>query len=78
MAGIRFFNESFADYMPLIAMEGMSADTLAWLAEHPNWDPRVRFADPSQRQHISCQHPLPTNEARCWFHRISVENKDDG
>lgn len=52
---IRYFNESFADYMPLIAMEGMSADTIAWLAQHPNWDPRVRFADPSQRQHVSAK-----------------------
>ncbi|QDV24280.1 zinc-dependent metalloprotease [Aureliella helgolandensis] len=49
---IRYFNESFDDYMPLVAMEGMNAETLAWLAEHPNWDPRVRFAKPSQREHV--------------------------
>lgn len=49
---IRYFNESFADYMPLVAMEGMDADTMAWLAEHPSWDPRIRFAEPSQRKHI--------------------------
>ncbi len=52
---IRYFNEEFSDYMPLLAMEGMSAETIAWLAEHPNWDPRVRFADPSQRHHIASQ-----------------------
>lgn len=52
---IRYFNESFGDYMPLVAMEGMGADTLAWLAEHPRWDPRVRFADPSQRPHIAAK-----------------------
>ncbi|MCA9127061.1 MAG: zinc-dependent metalloprotease [Planctomycetales bacterium] len=52
---IRYFNEEFADYMPLLAMEGMSAETIAWLAEHPNWDPRVRFAEPSQRQHVASQ-----------------------
>ncbi len=52
---IRYFNEEFADYMPLLAMEGMSAETIAWLAEHPTWDPRVRFAEPSQRQHVAAQ-----------------------
>jgi len=52
---IRYFNEEFADYMPLLAMEGMSPETIAWLAEHPNWDPRVRFAEPSQRQHVAAQ-----------------------
>ncbi len=50
---IRHFDKEFADYMPLVAMEGMSPESIAWLAEHPNWDPRVRFATPSQRTHIS-------------------------
>lgn len=52
---IRHFNEGFADYMPLLAMEGMGPDTLAWLDDHPNWDPRVRFAEPSQRQQVISQ-----------------------
>lgn len=50
---IRHFDKEFADYMPLVAMEGMSPESIAWLADHPNWDPRVRFANPSQRAHIS-------------------------
>lgn len=52
---IRYFNTNFEDYMPLVAMEGMSEETKAWLAEHPRWDPRVRFAPPSQRNHIAAQ-----------------------
>lgn len=52
---IRYFNEEFADFMPLLAIEGMNAETLAWLAQHPNWDPRVRFAEPSQRQYVASQ-----------------------
>jgi hypothetical protein len=52
---IRYFNEEFADYMPLLAMEGMGPETEAWLAEHPNWDPRVRFANPSERPRIASQ-----------------------
>lgn len=50
---IRYFNKEFADYMPLVAMEGMNAEAIAWLANHPNWDPRVRFAPASQRNHIA-------------------------
>jgi hypothetical protein len=41
---IRHFNTNFANFIPLLAMEGMDAETEAWLVENPNWDPRVRFA----------------------------------
>ncbi|MCA9158346.1 MAG: zinc-dependent metalloprotease [Planctomycetales bacterium] len=58
---IRHYNENFADYMPLLAMEGMGPETLAWLGEHPNWDPRVRFSEPSQRQKVLTQ--LRTRQA---------------
>ncbi|MFN7874085.1 MAG: zinc-dependent metalloprotease [Pirellula sp.] len=50
---IRYFKRNFEDYMPALAMQGKDAETLSWLAEHPNWDPRVRFAAPGyqlQRQ----------------------------
>lgn len=49
---IRHFNFQFNDLIPKIATEGMSADTLAWLAEHPNWDPRIRFARPANRSFV--------------------------
>lgn len=45
---IRHFNFNYHDLMPKLAMEGMSAETLAWLADHPNWDPRLRLAAPEQ------------------------------
>ena len=52
---IRYFDTKFEDYMPLVAMQGMGEESRAWLAEHPRWDPRVRFAPPSQRSHIAAQ-----------------------
>lgn len=52
---IRYFNEEFADYMPIVATQGMNDETLAWLADHPNWDPRVRFAPPEKRAQIITQ-----------------------
>ncbi|MCO8120529.1 zinc-dependent metalloprotease [Stieleria sp. TO1_6] len=44
---IRYFNYNYDDLMPKLAMEGTSPETLAWLSEHPSWDPRVRMVSPS-------------------------------
>ena len=52
---IRHFEDEFSELMPKIAMDGMSPETLAWFAKHPNWDPRVRLADPSDRAFIKQQ-----------------------
>jgi hypothetical protein len=41
--------------MPELAMEGMSPQTMAWLADHPNWDPRVRLAPAGQRGRLLAQ-----------------------
>ncbi len=45
---IRHFNFNYEDLMPKIAMEGVSAETLAWLGRHPTWDPRIRMAPAEQ------------------------------
>lgn len=50
---IRHYQKQFAESLPKVAMEGYGPDTLAWLAEHPNWDPRIRLAPPSMRNVIS-------------------------
>jgi hypothetical protein len=52
---IRVFEDQFSDLMPKIAMDGMTPETLAWFAQHPQWDPRVRLAEPSQREFITQQ-----------------------
>jgi len=49
---IRHYWTQFHEIMPDIAMEGISPETLAWLQDHPNWDPRVRLAPPAQREHV--------------------------
>ncbi len=49
---IRHYWTQFHEIMPEIAMEGISPETLAWLQDHPNWDPRVRLAPPAQREHV--------------------------
>ncbi|MDZ4852309.1 MAG: zinc-dependent metalloprotease [Pirellulaceae bacterium] len=47
---IRHFHFQFSDLMPEIATEGMSGETLSWLADYPTWDPRVRFSNPSNQR----------------------------
>lgn len=49
---IRHFNFNYEDLMPKLAMEGVSAEELAWLAQHPSWDPRVRMARPERVSEI--------------------------
>ncbi len=52
---IRSFQDQFSEMMPKIVMEGKSPETLAWYAKHPNWDPRLRLAEPSQRNFLRQQ-----------------------
>lgn len=49
---IRHYRIEFEDMLPKLAMEGFSPETLAWLATHPDWDPRIRLAPPAQRDYI--------------------------
>jgi hypothetical protein len=52
---IRHFWYQANEFLPQTAMEGFSAETLAWLDKHPDWDPRVRLAPPEQRDQILAQ-----------------------
>lgn len=49
---IRHFRMQFDDILPTVAMEGITPESLAWLATRPQWDPRVRLASPSRRAEI--------------------------
>jgi hypothetical protein len=49
---IRHYWRQFNEVLPTLAMEGMSPETLSWLQTHPQWDPRVRLATPSNRDAI--------------------------
>jgi len=49
---IRHFWFQANEFLPQTAMEGMSAETLRWLDQHPDWDPRVRLGSPAQRDQL--------------------------
>ncbi len=49
---IRAFDGWWSGLMPAVAMEGFGPETMAWLAQNPQWDPRVRLAEPTQRAEV--------------------------
>jgi hypothetical protein len=55
---IRHFKMQFSDLMPKIATTGMTPETIAWLADHPNWDPRVRLAPAHEQASIAQKNML--------------------
>jgi hypothetical protein len=52
---IRHFWHQSNEFLPQAAMEGMSGETLRWLDQHPEYDPRVLLAAPEDRDHLVAQ-----------------------
>ncbi len=50
---LRHFWRKFHQELPKLAMEGYSPETLSWLRQKPQWDPRVRLAHPSNRESVA-------------------------
>src|SRR6056297_2943335 len=64
---IRHFNFNYHDLMPKLAMEGFTAETLAWLGRHPNWDPRVRLAAPAEANFLRAQYARQAQRPMAGF-----------
>lgn len=64
---IRYYNLNYHELMPKLAMEGVSAETLAWLGSHPSWDPRVRLAPAEQANHLRSQYARQAQEPMAGF-----------
>jgi len=47
---MRVYQYWWKELMPELATEGYSPQLLAWLEKNPTWDPRVRMADPGERE----------------------------
>jgi len=54
------FASRYRTLLPLLAVEGLAPETLAWLDEHPRWDPRLRLASPEERAVLSAQRAART------------------
>ncbi|MCA9214869.1 MAG: zinc-dependent metalloprotease, partial [Planctomycetales bacterium] len=55
---IRAYERQFSELLPKLAMQGHSPNTLAWLNDHPNWDPRVLLAQPTERARLIRENQL--------------------
>jgi hypothetical protein len=49
---IRHFWFQANQLLPEMAMQGFSPETLAFLDANPDWDPRIRLADPGDRDYL--------------------------
>ncbi|MHC4218036.1 MAG: zinc-dependent metalloprotease, partial [Planctomycetota bacterium] len=54
-AFIRGWAMYWREMIPEIAMEGFGPETMAWLAENPEWDPRVRLAPLAEREQVKAR-----------------------
>ncbi len=70
---IRHFNYNYEDLMPKLAMEGVSAETLAWLGQHPSWDPRVRMARPEKANSIRRQMARQSQQPMAGFEMAGAD-----
>jgi len=64
---IRHFNYNYEDLMPKLAMEGMAAETLAWLGKNPRWDPRVRMAPAEKANYLRREFQLQSQQPMAGF-----------
>lgn len=49
---VRYYWNQANEMLPEAAMEGLSAETVAWLDRNPQWDPRYRLASPVERDQL--------------------------
>ncbi|MDG2477039.1 MAG: zinc-dependent metalloprotease [Phycisphaerales bacterium] len=52
---INGWSKTWKDIIPEAALEGYGPNALAWLAEHPEWHPRVLLADQADRSEVHQQ-----------------------
>ncbi|MCU0689471.1 MAG: DUF5117 domain-containing protein, partial [Phycisphaerales bacterium] len=55
---IRGWFRQFNQLLPEVAMLGYPAEVVAWFDKNPQWDPRVRLADPGERDAIVRQRAI--------------------
>ena len=81
---IRHFEQQFTEVLPQIAMEGFGPDTLSWLEQNPQWDPRLLLVPAHKRQQILAERarrgaqPLGGHPAGDASGRLMGANEFDG
>jgi hypothetical protein len=64
---IRAYWKWFSRMPAVEAMSALTPQDIAWLQQYPEWDPRVRMADPVQRAQMLAERAAPSNETSIDF-----------
>ena len=65
--------------LPEVAMESFDPEAREWLKTHPNWDPRIRLANPLEQKEIAKHiHSLPTHPALAESTEMIGDEEFDG
>ncbi len=64
---IRAYWKWFSRMPAVEAMGALTPQDIVWLDQYPEWDPRVRLADPLQRAQILAERAAPGNETTVNF-----------
>lgn len=68
---LRVFEQRWSELLPMVVLEGMSAETLEWLERNPQWDPRVRLASPEARDEILAERRAQRGVQRFGGHPLA-------
>lgn len=70
---IRHFNFNYNDLMPKLAMESVAPETLAWLGQNPNWDPRVRLSAPESANFLRQEYARQSQQPMAGFRMAQAD-----
>lgn len=70
---VRGWFRTYNELLPQMAMTGYGAEVLSWLDRNPQWDPRVRLANPAERDLLIQQRRMQqAAEAQEMFQRAQA------
>ncbi|MEZ5304422.1 MAG: zinc-dependent metalloprotease [Verrucomicrobiales bacterium] len=68
---IRHWWQQYNEIIPEVALEGYAPETLSWLYQNPDWDPRIRLAPPSKRADLLAARAANPNPPELGGHPIA-------
>jgi hypothetical protein len=74
---LRVWFRTFSELLPEMAMTGMPPELVAWLADRPEWDPRVRLANPGERPFLLKQRQVERAQVVQQIVRAAEEGELD-
>ena len=78
-AFVNGWTKAWHKLLPEIAMESFDPAAREWLKTHPNWDPRIRLADPLEQKEIANQiRSMPSHPALAQSTEMIGDEEFDG